>query len=312
MPSKTSISTAAARAIGSHDPDPSIRNPDWLAERLLGPAERALLPGHVMENALDQDYRKTLQNPEVAILVAAMLVRTRFIDERLEAAVKSGATQVVILGAGFDSRAYRFPQLLKNVRVIEVDYGPTQEYKKRRVLEVLGGVPSNVTYAPIDFTREKLRDALSSNGFRAAEKTFFIWEGVSMYLPEQAVRETLQFIASQSAPGSSVVFDFLSRSIVDRLAQTRAKAHNDDQQPAERVSTRVAASGEPWIFGLPDDAEREFLRKIGLQADSFLAVSGPEATKRYVTRKDGSTIPIPPPYGGKPAYWLTEAFVAVR
>ena len=312
MPSKTSIWMATARAIGSHDPDPSIRNPDWLAERLLGPTERALLAGSAMENALDQDRRAALQKPEVALSVVAMLVRTRFIDERLEAAVKSGATQVVILGAGFDSRAYRLRQLLRSARVLEVDYGPTQEYKRRRVLEVLGGVPSNVTYAPIDFTRERLSDVLFSKGYRAVEKTFFVWEGVTMYLPEQAVRETLQFVASQSASGSSIVFDFMSRSYIDSLAQARAKAQTGDQHPSVRLASQAAASGEPWIFGLPDDGEREFLRKIGLQANSFLAIRGPEAIKRYVTRRDGSTIQIQPPYGGKQSYWLTEALVAAR
>jgi methyltransferase (TIGR00027 family) len=312
MPSRTSIWAAAARAVGTHDPDPSIRNPDWLAERLLGPAERALLAGGAMQNALDQDYRVALQNPDVAGLVLGMLVRTRFIDERLEAAIRAGATQVVILGAGFDSRAYRLRQLLRSARVIEVDYGPTQEYKRRRVLEVLGGVPSNLTYAPIDFTRERLTDVLSSSGYRPAEKTFFVWEGVTMYLPEQAVRETLQFMARQSAPGSSVVFDFLSKSIVDNLAQARAKAQADDQHPMARIAGQVAASGEPWIFGLPDDGEREFLRNIGLQAETFLAVRGPDAIKRYVTRKDGSTIQVPVPYSGKQSYWLTEALVAAH
>jgi methyltransferase (TIGR00027 family) len=168
-----------------------------------------------------------------------MMVRTRYIDEHLEAALRAGATQVVILGAGFDSRAYRFVKLLNGAKVIEVDYGPTQEYKRRRVLEVLGHVPSNLTYAPIDFTRERLSDVLFSSGYRAAEKTFFIWEGVTMYLPEQGVRETLQFVAGQSAPGSSIVFDFMSKSFVDSLAQARAKAHTGDQHPSVRLGSQA-------------------------------------------------------------------------
>jgi methyltransferase (TIGR00027 family) len=81
------------------------------------------------------------------------LIRTRFADERLESAVRAGAAQVVILGAGYDSRAYRLRELLKDVRVFEVDYGPTQEYKKRRVQEIFGCFPTNLTYVPIDFTR---------------------------------------------------------------------------------------------------------------------------------------------------------------
>jgi methyltransferase (TIGR00027 family) len=312
MPSKTSIGAAAARAVGSHDPDPSIRNPDWLAERLLGPAERALLAGGPMEKALEQDYRDAMQRPEVAALVHGLLLRTRLIDERLKHAVRAGAKQIVILGAGFDSRAYRLKQLLTNTRVFEIDYGPTQEYKKRRVLEVLGGVPSNLVYAPIDFTKEKLGDVLRAAGYRPAEKTFFIWEGVSMYLPEEAVRATLLFVSTHSVPGSSIVFDFLSKSFVDSLAQAREESARSDAQTVSRqIAGRVAAGGEPWIFGIPDNGEREFLQSAGLEATRFLATRSSEATKQYATRRDGSTIQIPP-LTGRPYYWLTEAVVPVR
>jgi methyltransferase (TIGR00027 family) len=240
------------------------------------------------------------------------LVRTRFIDERLEHAVRSGATQIVILGAGFDSRAYRLKQLLATTRVIEVDYGPTQEYKKRRVLEVLGGVPSNLVYAPIDFTKEKLNDVLRVAGYRPSEKTFFIWEGVSMYLPEEAVLATLRFVAGQSAPGSTIVFDFSYKSYVDSIARTPVeKSTSEAQRLFLGVAGWAAAAGEPLIFGIPDDRELEFLQSAGLEAVSFLAVRGPEAMKKYATRRDGSTFNLPS-YSGRQTYWLTEAVVPGR
>jgi O-methyltransferase involved in polyketide biosynthesis len=123
-PSKTSVWALAGRAIGSHDPDPGIRNPDWLAERFLGPEERALIPDNPWIQGLDQDYREVMKEPPISGFVANMIVRTKFIDEHLQQAVAGGASQVVILGAGFDSRAYRFRQLLRNVKVFEVDFGP--------------------------------------------------------------------------------------------------------------------------------------------------------------------------------------------
>src|SRR5215213_1331620 len=141
LPSKTAVMTTAARAIASHDPDPNTRNPDWLAERLLGVAERRLLEGTPWLGALSRDYRELSQTPEVEALMRVLLVRTRFIDDHLIKAIESGAEQVVVLGAGFDSRAYRFRETLKGKKVIEVDYGPTQEYKKRRVRDVLGCLP---------------------------------------------------------------------------------------------------------------------------------------------------------------------------
>ena len=101
-----------------------------------------------------------------------MLWRTRFIDEALERAVKNGATQVVILGSGFDSRAYRFRELLRQCRVIEVDTASTQEYKRRRVREAFGDAPANVMYCTIDFAKDSLIDSLRQVGFVEDERTF--------------------------------------------------------------------------------------------------------------------------------------------
>src|ERR1700753_1694870 len=97
LPSRTSILTAAARAFGSHEPDRSVRNPDWVAGRLIGPAELALITEHPISKALDQDYEEAIYDPDIFGFAWLMLVRTRFIDERMERAVRGGATQVVIL-----------------------------------------------------------------------------------------------------------------------------------------------------------------------------------------------------------------------
>src|ERR1700761_5420022 len=149
LPSRTSILTAAVRAFGSREPDASVRNPDWVASRLISPAELALIGEHPISKALDQDFQEAIYDPDIFGFTWFMLVRTRFIDERMELAIRGGATQLVILGAGFDTRAHRFSELLKDTRLIEVDYGTTQEYKKRRVEEALAGSPGNVVYAPI-------------------------------------------------------------------------------------------------------------------------------------------------------------------
>ena len=135
-PSKTSIGSAARRALAARDYDPTVRNPDWLAEIFLGPTERKILAGDRTIKDLERDYRDAIRDEDP--ITGMNLIRTRFVDERLQHAVSGGAAQVVILGAGYDSRAYRMRELLKGVRVFEVDYGPTQEYKKRRVQEILG------------------------------------------------------------------------------------------------------------------------------------------------------------------------------
>src|SRR5262249_7883176 len=141
-----------------------------------------------------RDYRDAIR--QQSRVVGQHLIRTRFLDERLQNAVSAGATQVVILGAGYDSRAYRMKQLLNAIRVFEVDFGPTQEYKKLRLQEILGCLPANVTYVPIDFTRENLPNVLAKAGYRSDRKTIFLWEGVTYYIPEEAVRSTLRFVAT--------------------------------------------------------------------------------------------------------------------
>ena len=280
-PSGTAVFTLAARAIGSRETDPTIRNPDWLAERLLGPDELALLPpDNALRKALDEDYLQAMKTPAVAMAVAHFLVRTRFIDENLEKAVNAGAEQVVILGAGFDSRAYRFRQLLSKVKVFELDFGPTQEYKKRRVVATLGPPPSNLVYVPVDFTRQSLMVVLRQAGYQAQRKTFFIWEGVTMYLPAEAVRTTLQFVTKNSAPGSSIVFDHLSTTAVDPALASEQR---------RRILATLRDRGEPQIFGLADGTEEAFLSGFGLRlvTHSF-AIS--EENLRYLKRRDGTLL----------------------
>jgi methyltransferase (TIGR00027 family) len=113
QPSRTSIVVAALRAFGTREPDATIRNPDYLAERMLTPAELQLITEHPIAAALGQDYQQARQIREVAGMSNLMLVRIRYIDERMQAALEDGATQVVILGAGFDTRPYRFAEQLR-------------------------------------------------------------------------------------------------------------------------------------------------------------------------------------------------------
>jgi len=126
--SRTSIYVAAGRAIGARDPDPSVRNPDYLAEKFLGDP-LTLDVDHPAVRALSLGYDEAMTDGEVVNAVRMMTVRTRFIDDALARAVADGATQVVILGAGFDSHAYRFQDLLAGVRVFEVDRPATQALK---------------------------------------------------------------------------------------------------------------------------------------------------------------------------------------
>ena len=278
LSSRTSILVAAARAFGSRDPDAGVRNPDFLADTLIGPDELALINDHPISAGLAQDYEEAIQKPAIAMLASLMILRTRFIDEALKRAVDDGATQIVILGAGFDSRAYRFRGLLKHCRVIEVDAELTQDHKKRRIQATLGEVLPNLTYVSLDFAKDGIRDALKAGGFREGEKSFYIWEGVSMYLPEKSVREMLQMVAAHSAPGSSIVLDYANSLGIEIIKQ-------NPQGPAGLL----ASWGEPWIFGVPGANGDEFFRELGFDPVALLSMNNPEVIKRYAVRSEGTT-----------------------
>lgn len=285
--SKTSIYVAAGRAVGAREPDPSVRNPDHLAGTLLGdPA--SLDVDHPAVRALGFDYDEAMQNPEVIGIVRAMMIRTRFIDDALERAIAGGATQVAILGAGFDSHAYRCRELLAGVSVFEVDRPVTQALKRQRVDEVLGGPPDNLTYVPIDFQHEDLREVLTRHGYDTAKRTFFVLEGVTMYVPEDSVRATFAFVAGHP-PGSSIVFDFVSRPMVDFLASGNLDTIPEAARPGFQRFLNLLKD-EPWLFGIPVDGERAFFEGTGLELREFFVIGGEESVKRYVTKADGSQV----------------------
>ena len=285
--SRTSVYVAAARAIGAREPDPTVRNPDGLAEALLGDTTRFDVE-HPVVVALRKPYDEAMADSEVVNIVRMMMVRTRFIDEALHRAVAGGVTQIVILGAGFDTHAYRCGALLGEIPVFEVDRPATQALKRERVLAAIGEVPENLTYVPIDFQHDDLGDALARHGYDRTRPTFFIMEGVTMYVPEDDVRRTLQFIG-QHPPGSGVVFDFVPKGMIDMIS-----AIDMDKVPAsakpfvERFLDLI--KDEPWVFGIPLGTVNEFLRECHLDVRELLAIGGPDSIARYLTKADGTQV----------------------
>ncbi|HXC59888.1 MAG TPA: SAM-dependent methyltransferase [Steroidobacteraceae bacterium] len=296
--SKTAIWVAAARAVGAREPDPVVRNPDHLAEALLGDPSLLGL-NHPVIDALSRSYDAAMQDIEVASMVRAMTERTRFIDQALERAVSQGIAQCLVVGAGLDSHAYRYRELLAPVRVFELDRPQTSAFKQARVKAALGAPPANLTYVAADLEREALPDALARHGYDLSQRTFIIMEGVTMYVREEPLRATFRFFASH-APGSSVVFDFATRAMIDGLnALDISKIPPAARPQLERLLDML--SNEPWVFGMPLDAEQEFLAGLGLQLRELLTVAGEESVKRYLTRADGTTM-------GAEAYEKAEAF----
>jgi methyltransferase (TIGR00027 family) len=285
--SKTAVWVAAARAIGAREPDPAVRNPDNLAEQLLGDPTQLVL-GHPMVEALSVSYDAAMQEMEVADMVRAMIERTRFIDQALDQALAAGVKQLLIPGAGLDSHAYRYRERLDAVSVFEVDRPATLKFKQQRVNAVLGEAPENVTFVPVDFQSETLSDALPRHGYDPSQPTFVILEGVTMYLNDQAIRETFGFIASHPA-GSSVVFDFAMQPMVDSVRDIDPAALPESaRQSIQRFIDMTRQ--EPWQFGFTPGREREQLLEFGLETDQVLTIGSEESVGRFLTSADGSTV----------------------
>jgi methyltransferase (TIGR00027 family) len=285
--SKTAIWVAAARAIGAREPDPTVRNPDRLAGPLLGdPA--ALELDHPIVDALRSSYEEAMRDMEIAGLVRAMTERTRFIDEALERAIREGATQVLIPGAGFDSHPYRYQDLLARARVFEVDRPRTLAFKQRRVAAVLGAPPPNLTYVPLDLEHDELPSVLARHGYDVSRRTFVIMEGVTMYVAEEELRALFRFVAAHPA-GSSIVFDFATRTMVDGIKHIDLAAVPAPARPSfERFLDLI--KDEPWLFGFPVGGEEGFLAELGLTLREVLTIGSEEAAARYLTRADGTTV----------------------
>ena len=130
-----------------------------------------------------------------------LAARERYIDDYLEACLSEGLEQLVILGAGYDARAYRFDALRTGVKVFEVDHPATQAVKLKKLVAIFGAWPAHVTYVPIDFNQQSLAERLFASGYDEQRKTLFIWQGVTQYLTPAAVDDTLAFVAGHCRAG---------------------------------------------------------------------------------------------------------------
>ncbi len=181
----------------------------------------------------------------------AVVTRVRFIDEYLDACLDQGLEQLVILGAGYDTRAYRFKALERQAIVFEVDHPATQQVKREKLRLIFNGSPQHVVYIPMDLAADSLGERLFENGYDRRKKTLFILEGLIMYLTRAVVDGVLHFIATHAGGGSGVVFDCLPASVIDGTHQARE---------GRAMCRYVRRKGEPFLFGLDAEELKAFLK----------------------------------------------------
>jgi len=265
--SLTAAGIALARAVESEKPadericyDPYARQfvPDWMYRFLAF--------------FIKSGYAE-LRGPGVN---GFLMARDRYIDDVLQNYLKEDLQQLVILGAGYDSRAYRF-DLPGRVNTFEVDHPITQADKLQKVQQVFGRIPAHVTYVAVDFNTQTQSERLLASGFDPNLISLFIWQGVTMYLTPEGVDATLAFVVKNAAPGSAVVFDYVYQAVLDGAQK---------QNEITNMRRYRFMTGEGLTFSIPEGIVGAFLQQRGFQ--SVKDVNAEALKAAYFTGKNAS------------------------
>jgi methyltransferase (TIGR00027 family) len=257
--SRTALGVAALRAVHQLiDGEPKILD-DPIAALLLD----------------DDDGRQLLarvREPDVVAMRSHVVLRSRFAEERLAEAMRRGVRQCVVLGAGFDTFAYRQPDWARRLRIHEVDHLATQTDKRRRLQKVGVPMPTNLEFVAIDFEMVSLQDGLRASSLDFSQPTFFSCLGVMVYLTREAVNAIFALVARFPAD-SEIVFTFATR---DAAVSTWAD--------------KVKRLGEPWRTHFEPDALMSDLHALGFSKISLLTAEEAERTY-FQGRNDGLHAP---------------------
>ncbi|MGH7024200.1 MAG: class I SAM-dependent methyltransferase [Caulobacteraceae bacterium] len=260
-PSRTALGVTALRAAHQlFDSAPRILD-DPLAPQLLSGAERRAL-------AERPDW---IDSPATRRLRSRLVVRGRYAEDRLAGAIARGVDQYVILGAGYDSFAWRQPAWAATARIFEVDHPATQAEKRARLAAAGAPIPANLAFTPIDFETTSLADGLRASALDFSRLAFFSCLGVIVYLSRPAVDAIFELVAG-FPEGSEIVFTF--------AASARGE-----------TAGRAAAAREPWLTFFSPRQLEPMLKALGFQAITFLE---PGDTARFyfpAPRDDGLEAP---------------------
>ncbi len=268
QPSQTAIGVTAVRALAAIDEREEIRGHDYLAEMFLPEEQKALLKNPA--------YRELIGNITPG-MYEYMIARTAYFDNIVEGALHENIPQIVFLGAGYDTRPYRFKDLIKDTRIFELDIHTTQQHKIEVLRQKNIPIPDQLTFVPINFNTEPLEDVLFKAGYKKGQKNLFVWEGVIYYLSPEAVDDTLKFIMSTSSSRSTVSFDYSAHwpEVADAYGVRKSMEF-----------MRTSRPGEPGKFSIERGKIGSFLSERGFTLIDHLTAE--EIEKKYLKLKDGS------------------------
>jgi methyltransferase (TIGR00027 family) len=268
-PSQTAMGVATSRALAAVDEREEIRGHDYLAE-IFVPEDRK--PFLKMPAAMRKESTSRMPG-----IYEYMIARTAYFDNIVELALNENISQIVFLGAGYDTRPYRFKDMIRNSRLFELDIQTTQQNKIKLLHQKKIPIPVNLTFVPINFNTETLEDVLFKTGYKKDQKNIFIWEGVTMYLPATAIDDTLHFIKSTSSVGSSVCFDYITfwPEVMNAYGVKKVLENMRTNNP-----------GEPGKFFIEKGKIESFLSERGYKMIDHMTPEDME--RKFLTLRDGS------------------------
>jgi methyltransferase (TIGR00027 family) len=273
-PRSTAEGACALRAAGALEEDPAVRCPDDMAAGFLGGFNVSTLA----KRRLTRRLFLRGANRSLPGAYGYEIVRAKFLDEIVLAEVDAGVDELVLLGSGLDSRPYRLADRLEGVRVIEVDHPASLASKRDRLRGLIGHEPGHVAYVAVDFNRDDLDAALAAAGHERSAATLFVWSGVSMYLPGEAVARVLSWVGGHDNARTSIVFDAIWEEALD--------GSRDYFGAAELREAVAEKADEPLRWGVPEGRVEETISGFGLRAERVLG--GEEGRAAYLRRSDGT------------------------
>jgi methyltransferase (TIGR00027 family) len=274
-PSKTAFVMALRRALANKECKDGKFGPDYLAEYFLSIRVRFFLRFEKIR--IDTKHKMDSSTPGLNLYAIA---RTSYFDRLFANALTDKIPQIVLLGAGYDSRAYRFAHLNSGTRIFELDVAPTQNRKKKCLKRAQIDIPPQIHFVPINFNEQSLGDCLEKAGYKHGEKTLFIWEGVTFYLDPTSIDSTLEFVSSSSRD-SMVAFDYL-------VSVDEQTAHNYYGVSGLLATLKKYSKNEALKFMIGDGEIESFLRQRGLRVIEHLDNQAIEMN--YLTDSNGCMI----------------------
>ena len=261
---------------------------DSLAKELMTPEEYTAVQKYLLDGAqfFEPEIDPAALQPKELLhrlvnvhIAPSPLCRAAYTEQALKTAVLTGTKQYVILGAGLDTFAFRETEFLSKYRVFEVDHPLTQADKKERITRAGWTIPDNLTFVPVDFTKDSLTERLIAVGFDPSAKSFFSWLGITYYLSAEAINTMLSALSGLCADGSALVFDYPDENFFEapekRVQNTimMAKAGGEPMQSAfsySELETLLEKHGF-LIYELltPDDIQRDVIDKAGADMKAF-------------------------------------------